>query len=325
MSSRGLAVREHTAVTSVRRLPGGEFRVDTPVGQVHARNVVVCSGSMSAPNLPAMAADLDESISSLTAVSYRNADALAPGAVIVVGSGQSGCQIVEDLLAARRTVHLCVSKVARIPRRYRGRDIFTWLRDVGFFDMTVGDLPNPAAQFVAQPQVSGTAGGHTISLQSLARDGVSLLGRVERIEGTLWHLRPNVDDWVEFADAKFAKFGAAIDTHIEANGITAPDPEPDPNEPPMPDLHGSDQLEQFDLEVEGVSSVIWCVGFRGDFSWIHDDVLDERGLPIHDAGVSPVPGLYFVGFPWLGKRKSGILLGVTEDGHRIVDEITASP
>ncbi|MBW3665683.1 MAG: hypothetical protein KY469_21525 [Actinobacteria bacterium] len=194
---------------------------------------------------------------------------------------------------------------------------------MGFFDVMVGDLPDPSAQYAAQPQVSGTEGGHTISLQSLARDGASLLGRVERIEGVVWHLRPNVDECVRFADDKCAEFKAAIDTYIDANDIVAPEPEPDPYEPPMPDLRGSDELERFDLEAAGVSSVIWCVGFAGNFSWIRDDVLGERGLPIHDAGVSRVDGLYFVGFPWLSKRKSGILLGVSEDAGRIVDKITA--
>jgi len=323
VSSHDLPIREHTEVSSVERLPNGGFMVGTPEGRVQARNVVVCSGSMSTPRLPAMAADLDEAISSLTAATYRNADALPPGAVVVVGSGQSGCQIAEDLLAEGRTVHLCVSKVARIPRRYRGRDILSWWHDMGFLDVRVEDLPDPAAQYAPQPQVSGTAGGHTISLQSLARDGASLLGRVERIDGVVWHLRPNVDECVQFADGKCAEFKAAIDAYIEANDIAAPEPEPDPYEPPMPDLHGSDEVEQFDLEAEGVSTVIWCVGFRGDFSWIQHDVLGDRGLPIHDAGVSAVQGLYFVGFPWLSKRKSGILLGVNEDAGRIVDKITA--
>lgn len=323
-TTNGLPVREHTEVTSVERGSNGEFVVDTPGGQVQARNVVVCSGSMNTPRVPAIAADLDQSIASLTAATYRNPEALPPGAVVVVGSGQSGCQIVEDVLAAGRTVHLCVSKVARIPRRYRGRDILSWWHDMGFLDVTVGDLPDPDIQYAAQPQVSGTQGGHTISLQSLARDGACLLGRVERIEGTVLHLRPDVEECVRFADHKCAEFKAGIDAYIAANGLTAPEPEPDPYEPPMPDLDGSDQLERFDLEAEGVSTVIWCVGFGGDFSWIHHDVLGERGLPIHDAGVSAVKGLYFVGFPWLSKRKSGILLGVCEDAGRIVDEIAAN-
>jgi putative flavoprotein involved in K+ transport len=324
VNSNDLPIREDTEVTSVEQLSNGGFLVETPRGQVQARNVVVCSGSMSTPRVPAMAADLDERIASLTAATYRHADALAPGAVVVVGSGQSGCQIVEELLAAGRDVYVCVSKVARIPRRYRGRDTLSWWRDMGFLDVTVGELPDPQAQYAAQPQVSGTQGGHTISLQSLARDGASLLGRVERIEGVVWHLRPNVDECVQFADGKCAEFKAAIDAYIDANDIAAPEPEPDPYEPPMPDLHGSDQVEQFDLAAEGVSTVIWCVGFGGDFSWIRHDMLGERGLPIHDAGVSPVQGLYFVGFPWLSKRKSGILFGVSEDAGRIVDKITAS-
>lgn len=324
VSSHVLPIREHTEVTSVKRLPTGIFLVDTDSGQARARNVVVCSGSLSTPRVPGRASDLDETFSSLSAATYRNADALAPGAVVVVGSGQSGCQIVEDLLAAERTVHLCVSKVARIPRRYRGRDIISWWDEMGFLDVALGDLPDPEAQYAAQPQVSGTAGGHTLSLQSLARDGASLLGRVERIEGTVLHLRPNVDDCVQFADTKCGEFKSAIDAYIEANDIAAPEPEPDPYEPSMPDLQGSDRLTRFDLKAAGVSTVIWCVGFRGDFSWIHHDVLDERGHPIHDAGVSTVSGLYFVGFPWLSKRKSGILFGVAEDAAHIVDRITAS-
>lgn len=324
VSSHGLPIREHTEVTSLRRLPTGEFVVRTDGWQAQARNVVVCSGSLSTPRVPEMAADLDESISSLTAATYRNPRELAPGGVVVVGSGQSGCQIVEDLLETERAVYLCVSKVARIPRRYRGRDILSWWDEMGFLDVAVGDLPSPEAQYAAQPQVSGTAGGHTISLQSLARDGASLLGRIEQIEGTLLHLRRNVDDCAEFADARSGEFKAAIDAFIENNDISAPEPEPDPYEPPMPDLHGSDHLTQLDLAAAGVRTVIWCVGFCGDFSWIDHDVLDERGQPIHHAGVSTVPGLYFVGFPWLSKRKSGILFGVAEDAVRIVDRIFAA-
>jgi putative flavoprotein involved in K+ transport len=324
VSSNALPIREHTEVQSVERLSDGGFAVDTATGRVHARNVVVCSGSMSTPRVPTVAADLDETISSLTAATYRNADALTPGAVVVVGSGQSGCQIAEDLLAAGRTVYLCVSKVARIPRRYRGRDIVDWWHDMGFFDVAVGALPDPSAQYAAQPQVSGASGGHTVSLQSLARDGACLLGRVEQIDGVVWHLRPTVDECVRFADQKCAEFKAAIDDYIDANDLAAPAPEPDPYEPAMPDLGGSDQLDRFDLQAAGVSTVIWCVGFAGDFSWIRHDVLGERGLPIHDAGVSAVDGLYFVGFPWLSKRKSGILLGVSEDAGRIVDKITAN-
>ena len=75
---------------------------------------------------------------------YRNAAGLTAGAVLLVGSAQSGVQIAEDLVAGGRTVYLCTSSVGRMPRRYRGRDIFGWLGDIGFFDQEPGDLPDVA-------------------------------------------------------------------------------------------------------------------------------------------------------------------------------------
>lgn len=316
-------VRGQTAVTSVEQSDGGGFRVDTETDHIEARNVVVCSGSMSTARIPAMADHIDGNIATLTAATYKNAEALPDGAVVVVGSGQSGCQIVEDLLGTGRKVYLCVSKVARIPRRYRGRDILSWWAEMGFLDVRVDELADPNAQYAAQPQVSGTRGGHTISLQSLARDGATLVGRVEGIDASVLRLGPSVADCVVFADQKCDEFKAAIDRYIIDQGIDAPAAVPDPYEPAMPDLNGSDTLQELDLRDADVSTIIWCVGFGGDFSWIRADILDERGLPRHHMGVSDIPGLYFVGFPWLRKRKSGILYGVGEDARHVVERITA--
>jgi putative flavoprotein involved in K+ transport len=324
-SSFAAPVRDQTAVTSVERQADGRFEVNTAAGSVDCASVVVCSGSMSAPNVPAVAGRVPEGIKSLSGGEYRNAQQLAPGAVVVVGSGQTGCQIVEDLLDAGREVYLCASRVGRIPRTYRGRDILAWWKDMGFLDVRVGDLEDPNAQYAAQPQVSGTRGGHTISLQSLARDGATLLGRVDSIDGTTLRLRATLAECVEFADQKCATFKAGIDKYIEDNGSDAPPAATDPYEPPMPDLKGSEALEALDLEQAGVCAVIWCTGFRGDFSWIRHDILNERGLPRHEQGCSDIPGLYFVGFPWLRKRKSGILHGIAEDARYVVDAIKTSP
>jgi putative flavoprotein involved in K+ transport len=322
-ASFGAPVLEHTAVTSLEHQSHGKFRVETTNGTFRARNAVVCSGALSEPVLPEAAAGVPEGLTSISASDYRGAAALPDGAVIVVGSAQSGCQIAEDLLDAGRDVYLCVSKVARAPRTYRGRDGIAWLHDAGFFDMTVAQLQDPNMQYAAQPQISGTKGGHTVSLQSLARDGATLLGRADRFEGNVLKLVPNVRECAVFADAACAQLKALIDGFIEAAGIDAPPAEPDPNEPPMPELGGSDELR--DLSLDGVSTVIWCTGFTGNFSWIKHDIFDERGLPRHEDGVGPIPGLFFVGFPWLSSRKSGILSGVTEDATRIAALITASP
>jgi putative flavoprotein involved in K+ transport len=317
------AIRQQCAVTSVERMSDGGYVVETTAGRTTARNVVVCSGGLSRPVVPALADDVPAGIENLTAASYRNPSSLPKGAVVVVGSGQSGCQIAEELLAAGRTVYLCVSRVARVPRRYRGRDIIAWLVDIGFFDVTSSQLDDPALQHVAQPQVSGTNGGHTVSLQSLARDGAILLGRAEAIKGTTLTLRSTVAECVAFADLKAAEFRAAIDQYILDNGLDAPAAQPDSNEPAMPERATAESAESLDLDLVGVSAIIWCVGFSGDFSWIRHDVLDDRGVPRHVDGVAELPGLYFVGFPWLRTRKSGILLGVTDDATYVVDHLIA--
>jgi putative flavoprotein involved in K+ transport len=315
-------IREQTAVTSVERGDDGWFEVATATDRVLARHVVVCSGGLSRARLPAVAARTPADIETLSAASYRNPEALTDGAVVVVGTGQSGCQIAEDLLAAGREVFVCVSQVGRVPRRYRGRDVIDWLVDLGFFDVTVDALDDPLERYAAQPQVSGTRGGHTVSLQSLARDGATLLGRLEDIDGRTLRLAPTVRACVEFADARSAAVKTAIDGYITTHGLDAPPATPDPDEPELPDLGDADTRLTLDLDAAAVSTIIWCVGFDGDLSWLRHDVVDDRGTPRHDAGVSEVPGLYFVGFPWLHKRKSGILLGIEEDARRVVEHLT---
>jgi putative flavoprotein involved in K+ transport len=80
-------------------------------------------------------------------------------------------------------------------------------------------------------------------------------------------------------------------------------------------------LRRLDLRAARVSTVIWATGFTADFSWIHLPVLDAQGKPIHQRGKSPVPGLYFIGFPWLNSRKSGIIYGIEDDARYIAGAI----
>jgi putative flavoprotein involved in K+ transport len=316
-----LPVRQRTPVSSLERLPTGLYEVSTDGGSIRAKAVVLATGSMSRPRVPDMTDRLPKDILSISAGAYRNPDALPAGAVLVVGSGQSGCQIAEDLLAAGRKVFLCASRVGRIPRVYRGRDTLAWWRDMGFLDVKVEDLEDPAVRFAPQPQVSGTNGGHTVSLQSLARDGATLLGRVDDVRGDRIILRRNLLDCIAFADDKSRSFKAMIDEWIDRHGIEAEAPGADPGEPPLPDLEGSDQIDALELHDAGVSSVIWCTGFDADWSWVRVAVFDEGGRPRHQAGVTDSPGLYFIGHPWLSRRSSGILFGVGGDAARIVDRI----
>jgi putative flavoprotein involved in K+ transport len=313
-----LPVRRHTPVHRVERTSNGHYSVQIEGGRIAARAVVLASGGMSRPRVPSMAAGLPGSVVSIPAAHYRNPRSLPNGAVVVVGSGQSGCQIAEDLLAARRRVFLCASRVGRVPRVYRGRDILAWWRDMRFLDVGLDELEDPAIQFAAQPQVSGSDGGHTVSLQSLARDGATLLGRVTAVDRDQLVLGDDLRSSIAFADEKATSFTAAIDLWIDRQGIDAEPPRPDPGAPPLPDLGGSDRLAKLDLVRQHVGCVIWCIGFDADWSWVRVDVFDERGRPRHRRGITDSPGLYFVGLPWLSKRKSGILYGVSEDAERVV-------
>jgi len=319
--SSDLPVRQHTTVTALEKDPTGEYNLQIEGDKLRARAVVLATGGLSRPKVPSVARQLSSEIVSLSAGTYKNVEALPDGGVVVVGSGQSGCQIAEELLAAGRCVYLCVSRVGRAPRAYRGRDTMAWFRDMGIFDARVDQLEDQSIQFAAQPQVSGTNGGHTVSLQLLARGGATLLGRVLDIDGNILKLGNNLRDCIEFADNKSNTLKANIDAFINREGIQATAPEPDSGEPALPNLKGSDRLDTLDLQSAGVGSIIWCTGFDADWSWVKIDVFDERGQPRHRNGITESPGLYVIGLPWLSKRKSGILYGVTEDAARIVGHI----
>lgn len=323
-----LPVKEGVTVAAVDA-DGDGFRVtfenaDGAVDTVTAGNVVVASGIMQAPKIPGIRERFPQSLLQLHASDYRSADKLPPGAVVVIGSGQSGCQISEDLIHAGRDVYLSTSKVGRLRRRYRHRDVVEWAEDMGFWDVAVEDLPDPAIEFAAQPQVSGVGRyGSTLSLQSMARDGVRLMGRLSDVENGVLKTDNSLAEHITFADERSAEFTGMIESWIDSNGVSAEPIEDDPNDEPAGTDVAKSGITELDLVEAGVGSVIWCTGFTADFGWIHEPVTDDNGRPTHNRGVSPVPGIYFLGFPWLHSRKSGILHGIDEDAHFIADAIAA--
>ncbi len=323
-----LPVRTGVTVLSVERAEDQENFIvktrkdDQPEESVSSRSVVIASGIQRVPRIPALHAKLPGNIIQYHTADYRNAEALPPGAVLVVGSGQSGCQIAEDLLAAGRTVYLCTSKVGRVPRRYRGRDLVQWWVDMKVWDITYESLQDKSISRAAQPQISGIGRyGHTVSLQSLARQGVVILGRLQDIESGRMILSDDAAAYVHFADEFSQRVKNDIDTYLERMNITPPPLEDDPADAPDPEALCVSPLRQLTLKDSNISSVIWATGFIGDFSWIHLPILDDQNRPIHERGVSRERGLYFVGFPWLNSRKSGILYGVEQDANFIANAI----
>ena len=319
----GLPVHTGVNVTSIRRNPVGDgFEIQSEGESYHAVNVVVASGSMQAPQTPAVSTELPSWIEQLHTADYRNPGQLKPGSVLFIGSAQSGVQIAEDLIEAGRTVYLCSSKVGRFPRRYRGRDWFYWAINMGFYQHTVADLSDANMRFNTQVQISGTKGGHTVSLQQLARDGAVLLSGLKGVSGDRLLLRENLIDNCNFGDAESQRIKGVIDDYIEKARVDAPPAQGDPVESPNPALMSTPLRDSLDLKQAGINTVLWCTGFTADFSWIEGLEMDSRGTPVHTNGASSIPGLYFNGFPWLRTRGSGLIYGGVRDSKHIASLIT---
>jgi putative flavoprotein involved in K+ transport len=291
---------------------------------ITAGSVVVASGMQRTPRLPAVAAAVPDGIRSIHAAAYRSPDALPPGGVLVVGGAQSGCQIAEDLLDAGRDVWLAASGAPRVPRRYRGRDIFEWLLETGFFDQSLADLPEPAMRWWPQPNVSGIGeGGHTLSLQAVAARGAVLTGRVASVAGGTVDFAADLGASIAMGDRTSVVQRQRIDAWIEATGRTAPPLEPDAADQPVDDPAAWSGPDRLDLVRAGVGCVIWATGFGADLDWVDRSLLGERGLPVHSDGAAPVPGLWFLGVPWMRHRRSSIILGADEDGAFVAEQVAA--
>ena len=285
-----------------------------------SRQVLIASGTANEINIPSIAKNIPEGIKQLHTSQYRNASQLPAGAVLVVGGAQSGIQIAEDLLNAGRKVYLSTCEVGRIPRWYRGRDIFYWLMELKFFDIKAEDVKDPKLFELRPPHVSGTGNGRdSLSLQSLAKKGAVLLGKMDKTDGQNVFFQPNAAMNVKFADDFSWKIKEMIDEYIDQQKITAPSRHYD--EADIPDMNAAcvNNINFLNLQDNKISSIIWSTGFGVDYSYIKLPVFDNNGKLIHKNGIPVVPGLYFLGYPWLFSRKSPILFGIIEDVKFVVD------
>jgi putative flavoprotein involved in K+ transport len=297
----------------------GVYRLTTSRGEFAARNVIVASGSLNVPRRPHWAAALPPGLHQIDASGYRSAADLPKGAVLVVGGGQSGCQIAEELAEAGRTVFLSTSRTGRLPRRYRGRDIMIWLVESGFLDVRREQIIQMVGRIPARGVLGST---QTISLQSLSAQGVVLLGRFTGVQnGGHLTFADDAEEHLRFADEAAANVKRQIDEFIARAGIDAPAAEPDPQEIVAPSL-SNPPIHTLDPAASGISTVIWCAGFRGDYGWMKlPGVLDAEGQPLHEDGVTTLPGIYFAGLDFGSTRKSGIILAIAEEAPRIAEHI----
>jgi putative flavoprotein involved in K+ transport len=307
-------------VTAVTPDSSGEgFMVETDRGSYHCRHVVVATSIFQQPHIPACAAGLPPDIMQLHSNDYRNPAQLPAGAVLVVGSGQSGAQIMDELVMAGRQVYLSVSRAGGVLRRYRGKDTFTWLRELGIFEMPVHQLDSPAERFEAHNHVSGRDGGKTINLRRYGRNGVTLLGKIKGASEGHIFLADDLAQNLRLADKLSQQLCQMLDKQMAVQGVKAPPPTAE--ELMAESWEPGDTPRQLSLAEVGITSVIWATGYRFNFNWIKGLEMDEFGYPVQQQGVASWPGLYFVGLHWLNKFKSGLLYGVAEDAEHVAAHI----
>jgi putative flavoprotein involved in K+ transport len=305
-SSFAAPVHEGVGVDRLEPGPGGGFLLRTSAGELRAAAVVVCTGAYQRPHRPEVAARFPREVPVIDAGTYRGPADLPPGKVLVVGSGQTGCQLAEELQESGREVFLACGRAPWLPRRPGGRDIVTWLNQTSFFDTPLSALPSPAARLGANLLVSGRRGGHDLHYRTLQAAGVHLLGHLAGVEGRRAHFAADLAGSVAFGDARYADVRKLLTEQLAAKGVTAPelpDPPPFRADPPL------------ELDLTGFGVVILASGFRPDYArWVRFPAFDAMGFPLTDDGASTVvPGLFFCGVHFLRKRKSSVLFGVGED------------
>ena len=311
-------IRCGVCVTALRRHDSGSaFVAETTEGMIEADNVVVATGPYQRAFIPPLLRD-HASVFQVHASRYRNPDQLPPGAVLVVGSGASGAQITEELFRAGRRVYLSVGQHTRLPRRYRGRDLIWWLSAMGL-DQTPTEMRGPDR---SNPLITGAFGGDTIDFRRFAAEGVTLLGRMQAADHTMVTLAADLSKRLAYGDASYAVFLEMADTHVRRHGLDMPEDHlarallADPRcliEP----------LRHLDLRVADINTVVWATGYAFDFGWINVPVLSTRGDPMHRQGITDLPGMYFLGLPWLANLNSSLLSGVGADAARLANHIAA--
>lgn len=313
-------VREGVAVQSVTTDAQGGFYIVTDQGDFSADQVVVANGAYHLPVVPRMAERLPPSVTQIHSADYKNADQLPEGAVLVVGSGQSGAQIAEDLHLAGRQVHLATGNAPRVARFYRGKDVVDWLDEMGYYRQSVAEHPlGRNVRSNTNHYVTGRDGGRDVDLRRFALEGMQLYGTLDDFSQGLFQFRPNLAENLDKADATYNNINARIDAWIEQAGI---DTEIGPSRY-QPLWQPESERTAVSLSEMGIGSVLWCIGYRPDYSWLDVPVFNGQGHPQFERGISPQPGLYFLGLPWLHTWGSGRFSGIDEDARYLLDAIRA--
>jgi len=291
------------------------FTLRTGDGPIRTRTVVVATGDQNVARTPALADELPTWVRQLHTANYRNATELPPGGVLVVGSGQSGCQIAEDLLAGGRRVYVATSAVGRVPTPYRGRETLWWMVQSGFYDQLATQVLDPTVRKAPNPLLA--PGGRPLGLPTLARLGAVLVGRPVAVDGDRISFDRSAEANLAAGEAFASRIRVLVDEMLHRTGIDAPAAGPDPDEEPV----HLREVSELDLRADAISSVIWCTGFGGDFSWLPSECAAGSGELLRTGVAATSPGLWYMGLRWLTHRASSILYGFPRDAETVADAV----
>ncbi|QIB50714.1 MSMEG_0569 family flavin-dependent oxidoreductase [Pseudomonas sp. OIL-1] len=311
--------RTGVAVQRVQPRPQGGYLIHTSDGDFSADQVIVASGGYQIPIIPRLAERVPAEIQQIHSEQYRNPELLPAGNVLVVGSGQSGAQIAEDLHLAGRKVYLAVGDAPRCARFYRGRDVVEWLADMGYYDISVDSHPlREGVRDNTNHYLTGRDGGRDIDLRRFATEGMELFGLLTGMDGGTLQFAPDLSIKLDAADAVYERINRSIDKYIDEQDIDAP-----PGAPYKPLWQPPAEREQLNLQDAGITSIIWCIGFAPDFRYVEAGVFNGHGHPVHQRGVTAQPGLYFLGLPWLHTWGSGRFSGIARDAEYLAEQVKA--
>ena len=307
-------IKEGVTVEKISK-PENVFDIETSIGHYIADQVVVATGGYHTPKIPRMAERLPETILQLHSSEYKNSETLPDGAVLIVGTGQSGCQIAEDLHLAGKQVHLCVGGAPRSPRTYRGKDVVDWLDQMGYYDMSIDDHPQKeSVRTKTNHYVTGRGGGREIALRRFALEGMRLYGKLDHIQGEHLEFQDNLKHNLDQADAVAESIKRTIDDYIEKHQLDAP-----VEAPYQAVWQPETSLLSLNLQTANISTIIWATGYHMNFSWVDIPVFDGKGYPGHERGITPISGLYFLGLPWLYTWGSGRFSGIARDANYLAN------
>ena len=295
------------------------YKIVTSTRTIVTDTVIVASGAFGESYIPSIKENLNEEIYQIHSSEYKNSENLPEGGVLVVGSGQSGAQIVEDLMDSGRKVWLAVSKCGRRPRNYRGKDSSWWNNEMGLFDKTIDDVPFKE-RWKGSAHTSGSKGGHDINLMDLAEKGLNLCSSVKNCTSKKIVFNNDLYENLKFSDNYAIDWSKNVDDYILEKNLKMP----------FGRINQDKRISRIKIKSlkeisfsESIKSIIWSTGFRYDFNWINLDITDEKQIPIQKRGVTKYKGLYFMGLQWMHSAKSAQFIGVAEDAEFIVNDMFA--